>query len=826
MDLVVLNARAHYVSKVAVDSEYDKQHAAAVIYCDKFKCKAQRGIRLAREEHPECWPEVTLQSLRCAIRNKAAGDFPEDIQVHRSYDKRSLLTPLEREDLAAGMYAAAERASGYSKDDRNEMVLDILRWRDARNKKGGRNFQRLSNAAKVALDDNHVGRSFWRKFYIDFPVLDRKNVVETALNRAKNCSRLTGLAHIEAIIKALFELGIYDKVTGCMKPGMEGNLIWLDECCNFFSYDLLRGSNRLVTCIKGKPAKHAVQQNRNTFSIDAAMGSDGYMYHPHVLFAGDSMTSDCVPDCVRKLEFMMITNNACGVQTGTTFIERLKNLENEARARGVKGPILFATDGHGSRFFYPLVKYMAEKDADGVQLRDMYLTPPNSTGTLCWLDQVFSHLHREYAKRVCLLKKSQGLAFRINKYEAVSAVVDMWSTWASPASISHAQKICGFHEGKWSIDTIPTENFLAGDKMNADAAEFAHAATTPIANPNWLAITCPSPADGALATVELPKDGLPTPDVNIVRNTPEYFIEKIRLLGLVIEHQRDDTVVSPIERGLIQTKWYEKPKNKTFKITNVWGSFLAKDLLLTMKDIQDAEEEEERKRAAKKDDLWVLYDLCKGGCRCEGSVCLASGIYVCFTCEPVHGNIRRGFCQKAICKKARLVSPPLVPPLPKKAKVRRTRAVGGPSASQRPGRKKAVVEEPESETEEESEENSEYGESKSAESDDDGVDSELDESGVARTDVTYRYVVGGRYKVFWQAGSRGDLPAAWLTCTCLAKKHKNGVWMEYDDDGTSCLHDHRTDWQIVPLGNYGDRGNTEESIDDDIPLKSRTRGAK
>jgi hypothetical protein len=231
-------------------------------------------------------------------------------------------------------------------------------------------------------------------------VLDRKFVVETALNRAKNCSRQTGIAHIEAIIETLFLAGIYDKVTGRMKPGMEGNLIWLDECCNFFNYDLLRGSNRMRTCVKGTRAKNLVQQNRNTFSIDAAMGSDGYMYHPHVLFAGDSMTSDMVPPCVANLEYMMISNNACGVQTGTTFLARLKNLEKEARARGVKGPIVYATDGHGSRFFYPLVAWMAEKDEDGQILRNMYLTPPNATGTLCWLDQCFSHLHREYALRV------------------------------------------------------------------------------------------------------------------------------------------------------------------------------------------------------------------------------------------------------------------------------------------------------------------------------------------------------------------------------------------------------------------------------------------
>jgi hypothetical protein len=298
-------------------------------------------------DDPECWTKVTFESLKRALKNKASEGSLGDIQVSQYFDKRALLTGLERNDLAAGMYASAERGDGYSKTDRNEMVLDILRWRDDRNRKGGRNFQRLSNAAKVALDDNHVGRSFWRKFYKDFPILDRKFVVETALNRAKNCSRLTAIAHIEAIIEALFLAGIYDKVTGRMKPGMEGNLIWLDECCNFFNYDLLRGSNRMRTCIKGTRAKNLVQQNRNTFSIDAAMGSDGYMYHPHVLFAGDSMTSDMVPPCVANLEYMMISNNACGVQTGTTFLARLKNLEKEARARGVKGPIVYSTQQMG-----------------------------------------------------------------------------------------------------------------------------------------------------------------------------------------------------------------------------------------------------------------------------------------------------------------------------------------------------------------------------------------------------------------------------------------------------------------------------------------------
>ena len=89
-------------------------------------------------------------------------------------------------------------------------------------------------------------------------------------------------------------------------------------------------------------------------------------------------------------------------------------------------------------------------------------------------------------------QRAQGVSFRISKYEAVSCVVDMWSNWASPTAISRAQRICGFHKGSWSIDSIPTENFLAGDKMNADAAEFAHACASPSVA-NWLAIIGISP---------------------------------------------------------------------------------------------------------------------------------------------------------------------------------------------------------------------------------------------------------------------------------------------------------------------------------------------
>ena len=75
MDLLVVSTREHYVRKVAVDSEYDKQHATAVSYCEKYKCKAQRGIRLARKDEPECWPGIITNSLWRVLIIRTLGDF-------------------------------------------------------------------------------------------------------------------------------------------------------------------------------------------------------------------------------------------------------------------------------------------------------------------------------------------------------------------------------------------------------------------------------------------------------------------------------------------------------------------------------------------------------------------------------------------------------------------------------------------------------------------------------------------------------------------------------------------------------------------------------
>lgn len=242
--------------------------------------------------------------------------------VKRS-DGRSILTQLEMEDVAASMFEAARAGFPFTKVDKNVAIIDILTWRQKKNRAGGRAFVKLSQAANTVLNKGKInGRWFWRKFYTQFPMLKVKQVKETSVERAKQCSQKVATDHIEAIKLALAKLGIYDLANDCFFPGKAGNIIWLDECGNFFNYNLRRGTSRLVTGIKGCQAKTAMSENRGSFTIDAALGGDGYLYHPHILFAQDGMTSDMLPENTKEYKWMSLSNNAFGVQTGSTFLPR------------------------------------------------------------------------------------------------------------------------------------------------------------------------------------------------------------------------------------------------------------------------------------------------------------------------------------------------------------------------------------------------------------------------------------------------------------------------------------------------------------------------
>ena len=508
-------------------------------------------------------------------------------------------------------------------------------------------------------------------------------------------------------------------------------------------------------------------------------------------------------------------------------------MEAEARARGVTGPICFATDGHASRFFQPVLEWIHEKDTEGNPMRDLYITPPNATGTLCWLDQLFQHLHRSYGDKITELKRESvgGLTMRIDKYEAVSAVCAFWRTWATEKAIIRAKRVCGFdEEGRWSVDTIPKENFMISQKYEDDIA--SSLARCQREAPSWAhldvdssfdssgteASTLLSPSQAPLKL--LPMTGFPTPDPTVFsdKGSLEYFEEKTRLFKCVIEAQRGPPRTA-IGEGVVRVCWYEaKHTNKTNceRLTAVHGSMLASDLINLQREKIRKEDEAVAAKGDYQADLRAKYDKCKGGCTCTETSCQAKGLFLCMSCQPLVGVMKKQICQVKKCIAARsVVNAMWSPPLPNK-----------PSAPKRQKRvrREAEVSSDYGDDDAEEEERQHVQEDRlvcfpdyedggrisdvpdfSSESEEEGDkseghDSDDDEPAYLHAFEkhvnpnvhykTYPWQNGSFYKVFWVQEKK------WLTGQCV-RSNTRGVTLYYASDDTDAIHLYKDNWHII-----------------------------
>jgi hypothetical protein len=140
-------------------------------------------------------------------------------------------------------------------------------------------------------------------------------------------------------------------------------------------------------------AKSCNKNKRGTFSVGAALGFDMFLYDPQLNFRGDELTEDMAPPCVVAMEYMTTVVTENNRQVGHTFLAWLESLEEQARSRGVTGPICFATDGDASRYALQVQKWVIDND------HDLFITPAAATGTCCPLDQIFQSDSDSYIER-------------------------------------------------------------------------------------------------------------------------------------------------------------------------------------------------------------------------------------------------------------------------------------------------------------------------------------------------------------------------------------------------------------------------------------------
>ena len=81
------------------------------------------------------------------------------------------------------------------------VVLNILRVRQQIHRKGGRNRGApLSQNAKHAIETNHIGKSFFRRFNTRYPQLKIKRQQKVSAKRGLRCTKETAIEYSTSMI--------------------------------------------------------------------------------------------------------------------------------------------------------------------------------------------------------------------------------------------------------------------------------------------------------------------------------------------------------------------------------------------------------------------------------------------------------------------------------------------------------------------------------------------------------------------------------------------------------------------------------------------------
>lgn len=666
-----------------------EQHAAAQLYCEVKNC----GAKQALIDNPG-WTAISKDSLHKRLKGL--------VKCGKEHEGSGILTGKERAELASAMEAAGKCGHGFDKDARNDAVVDILTYRVKQNLKGGRRHVPLSIAAKLVLTTGFAGKAFWKAFFAEFKnMLHLTKEKVTSIQRLKQCTTATASRHVDELIELLTAKGIYDPINECIIPGKEANLIWEDEMGQFFNFGLLKGQASNVVGAVGFEAKSADAENRQQFSYDGAIGGDLFLYDPHLIFRADSFLADMAPPCLADWPHSMISVTEKGCQTGITFLARQKCILAQARSRGVRGDIVFITDGHASRFSVEVLRWLdksKEEDEFCVDGNDMYITPPNATGTCCVLDQFFQSLHRGYGKEVKVQKKVEGIEFSVSRWEAIQFMCHIHPTWCTVAEKHRAFRVCGLSmdglregldKGKStiSINHFPVKNFWA-DALLAPPSPVVVA--SPIATESSFESSFEAPTPSPSLGKDTKGNPKPNPNYCFLNYCfrAEYFKRKAELTQIALDEaikalheaeasRKEHLLVSPspLEGGVIKTTFKLAKKKdhmeKNFRVTQVQGSLMGSALL----ELRESGERCNVLKKQEKDDeiesRRLAYEKCRHGCKCDDTLCAAGGLYLCRYCN----TYKKKICGVAACKEKYEQEKCTDKPLPKGTKNRPSKNV-------------------------------------------------------------------------------------------------------------------------------------------------------
>ena len=311
----------------------------------------------------------------------------------RKNDTKFLLTQNEEDALAEHIRICADTWKAVPVSEMDAYVVEILHYRQFMNRqiKTTKNpkYVPLRRLQKRAIEKNLVTRRWRRRFLKDHDLLAKMTSAVDAKRSAK-ATRAVAERHLEQLAVHLKKARIMNEEGVIVRPDA---LLNFDEVGQFYSKSHKREYMVTPKRVKPKRAEHIV---RKQFTFTGVTSALGRFHLPQVIYAGKLVQQGMFPDTIPgKVDAWHVNVTDHGCQTCPSLVKYLRVLLPEIRQSVELGQhVVLMVDGHGSR-----AAAFGARETKGVldQYNASYnFLPPNSSGTLQPMDQLYHSFHSQY----------------------------------------------------------------------------------------------------------------------------------------------------------------------------------------------------------------------------------------------------------------------------------------------------------------------------------------------------------------------------------------------------------------------------------------------
>lgn len=437
----------HDVAEAAKKEEQRRaQYGEAMAWCQENQCSAYAATqRKADGTDSSRWPLISERGLR----DRLCGA----VDNSRPYANKAVLTQAEDDAIVAACIDLSRHSQGIDRKSLGEMVLESLELRPLLNR--GRHYIPLSVNAQNMLDTGKVGHEWFTTFFAKHPSIAERHPCAEEIARARWMTKANSLLHFQLLQETLERAGILSDGK-ILDPR---RILNSDECPNPFGGTGGRGS---VIAPVGEPCRKLISSARQHTSLDACIALDGFLFDPHLIFSGQYIQRQMVPNR-KNVPNSVISVTEKGYQTGATLLKTLQHWDEQLKARGVPKPVVWMTDGHASRLSLAVLKWC--RDNQWI----MYLSPPHTTGIHQPLDQIFKNWHSTFNKKVGAWCDA-NTGREVDKARFAELFSEAWPIWTRSDSIVAAFRRCGVSVNGLDSEAIPKQKFVVSTVMAASTS--------------------------------------------------------------------------------------------------------------------------------------------------------------------------------------------------------------------------------------------------------------------------------------------------------------------------------------------------------------------